>query len=64
MKGFLKTCSAMLLGSVLGAAIYHPKPAMAAGVRMQKVTEGFNNAIGSELVGFACTHDECFLLMK
>jgi hypothetical protein len=61
---FLKTCLAVLLGFIIGAAIYHPKPVKAAGVRMEKVTDGFNNVIGSDVVGFACTHDECFVLSK
>jgi len=61
---FLKTCFAVLLGVLLGATIYHPKPVKAAGVRMEKVTNGFNALIGSQVVGFACTHDDCFALTQ
>ena len=61
---FLKTFLAVLLGFMLAVAIYHPKSVNAAGVRMEKVGEGFNNLIGSEVLGFSCTHDECFALVK
>lgn len=53
---FLKTCVAVLLGFVLGAALYRPNSAKAAGnVYVQQVPVGVYNPIrGSNVVGFSC----------
>jgi hypothetical protein len=54
---FLKTCLAALVGFLLGAAMYHPQPARAAGnVYVKQVPVGVYNPIqGSNVVGFSCT---------
>ncbi len=54
---FLKTCVAVLLGFVLGAAFYHPNTAKAAGnVYVQQAPVGTYNPIrGTAVVGFSCT---------
>jgi hypothetical protein len=53
---FLQTCLAVLLGFLVGAALYRPKPAKAAGnVYVQQVSVGVYNPIrGSNVVGFSC----------
>jgi hypothetical protein len=53
---FLKTLLAVLLGFLLGATLYHPKTAKAAGnVYVQQVAVGVYNPIrGSNVVGFSC----------
>jgi hypothetical protein len=64
---FLQTCLAVLFGFILGAALYHPKPAKAAGnVYVQQVPAGVYNPIrGTSVVGFSCTGSgtsaECFI---
>jgi hypothetical protein len=52
-----KTFLAMLLGFLIGFALYHPKPAKAAGnVYVQQVAVGVYNPIrGTSVVGFSCT---------
>jgi len=54
---FLKTCLAVLIGFLLGAAVYRASPAKAAGnVYIQQVPVGVYNPIrGSSVVGFSCT---------
>ena len=54
---FLRTCLAVLLGCVLGAALSRPNTAKAAGnVYVQQVPVGVYNPIrGSNVVGFSCT---------
>jgi hypothetical protein len=54
---FLRTCLAVLLGVLLGAALYHPSTAKAAGnVYVQQVPVGVYNPIrGTTVVGFSCT---------
>lgn len=54
---FLKTFLAVLLGVVLGAALYRPKPAKAAGnVYVQQIPTGVESSIrGSNVIGFSCT---------
>ena len=54
---FVKTCFAVLLGVLLGIALYHPNPAKAAGnVYVQQVAVGVYNPIrGTSVVGFSCT---------
>ncbi len=54
---FLKTMLAVLLGFVLGAALFRPTTAKAAGnVYVKQVPVGEYNAIqGSNVVGFSCT---------
>lgn len=54
---FVKTCLAVLLGFLLGAALYRPRPAKAAGnVYIQQTAVGVYNPIrGSTVVGFSCT---------
>lgn len=64
---YLKTFLAALLGFVLGAALYGPKGARAAGnVYVKQVPVGIYNPIqGSSVVGFSCTgaggNAECFI---
>ena len=54
---FLQTCIAVLAGVVLGAVLYRPNPAKAAGnVYVQQVPVGVYNPIrGTNVVGFSCT---------
>jgi hypothetical protein len=54
---FLRTCLAVLLGVVLGAALYRPNTAKAAGnVYVQQAPVGVYNPIrGTNVVGFSCT---------
>jgi ABC-type methionine transport system permease subunit len=54
---FLKTFLAVLLGFLLGASLYHPNAAKAAGnVYVQQVAVGVYNPIrGATVVGFSCT---------
>jgi hypothetical protein len=54
---FLRTCLAVLLGVVLGAALYRPNTAKAAGnVYVQQAPVGAYNPIrGTNVVGFSCT---------
>jgi hypothetical protein len=64
---FLKTFFAILLGFLLGAALYRPRSAKAAGnVYVKQVPVGVYNPIqGSSVVGFSCTgsggNAECFI---
>ncbi len=64
---FLKTMLAVLLGFVLGAALFRPTAAKAAGnVYVKQVPVGVYNPIqGSGVVGFSCTgsggNAECFI---
>jgi hypothetical protein len=53
---FVKTCFVVLLGVLVGIALY-PKPAKAAGnVYVQQVAVGVYNPIrGTSVVGFSCT---------
>ena len=53
----LRTCLAVLLGLLLGAALYRPKTAKAAGnVYVQQAPVGAYNPIrGTNVVGFSCT---------
>jgi hypothetical protein len=52
----LKTSLAVLLGFLLGAVLYRPKPIKAAGnVYVQQVPVGVYNPIrGTTVVGFSC----------
>jgi ABC-type methionine transport system permease subunit len=54
---FVKTFLAILLGFLLGFALYRPKAAKAAGnVYVQQVAVGVYNPIrGTSVVGFSCT---------
>jgi hypothetical protein len=63
---FLKTCLAVLLGVVLEAAIYHPRTVHAVdGVTVKEVKEGYNGYLtGSQIVGFACKPDACYIATK
>jgi len=64
---FLKTMLAVLLGFVLGAALFRPTAAKAAGnVYVKQIPVGEYNPIqGSNVVGFSCTGSggsaECFI---
>jgi hypothetical protein len=64
---FLKTMLAVLLGFVLGAALFRPTAAKAAGnVYVKQIPVGVYNPIqGSNVVGFSCTgsggNAECFI---
>ncbi len=67
MMNFLKTFLAVLVGFLLGAALFHPRTAKAAGnVYVKQVEAGVYNPIqGSNVVGFSCTGSgagaECFI---
>jgi hypothetical protein len=52
----LRTCLAVVLGALLGAALYRPSTAKAAGnVYVQQVPVGVYNPIrGTTVVGFSC----------
>jgi hypothetical protein len=54
---FVKTFLAILLGFLVGFALYRPKAAKAAGnVYVQQVAVGVYNPIrGTSVVGFSCT---------
>jgi hypothetical protein len=64
---FLKTFFAVLLGFLLGATVYRPRAAKAAGnVYVKQAPVGVYNPIqGSLVVGFSCTGSgvsaECFI---
>jgi hypothetical protein len=60
---FLKICLAVLAGFVLGATFYHPQTVRATGgINIKSVKEGYNGYIlGSQVVGFACTQDTCYV---
>jgi hypothetical protein len=53
----VKTFLAVLLGFLLGATLYRPRPAKAAGnVYVNQVPVGVYNPIeGTNVVGFSCT---------
>ena len=54
---WLKTLLAVLLGVLLGTALYRPNSAKAAGnVSVQQISVGVYNPIrGTSVVGFSCT---------
>ncbi len=57
----LKTCSAVLLGFLLGVAIYHPRPVKANSslkVHVMTVHAGDSMISGHTVVGFSCTANE------
>lgn len=60
---FLRTCVAILAGFVLGAMFYHPQTMKAVdGVTVKEVKPGYNGYLqGSQVVGFACSHDTCYI---
>jgi hypothetical protein len=70
MKNFLKTCLAVLLGFMLGAAIYHPKTTKASGVpRIWHVQVSGDSAAvpGSalgQMVALSCSGADCYVLMQ
>ncbi len=61
--GFLKTCVAVLAGFILAAAFYRPQSVKAVdGINVREVKTGYNGYLqGSQVVGFACTHDTCYI---
>jgi hypothetical protein len=64
---FLKICLAVLSGFVLGALLYRPHPVKASmsGFQMTEVKPGYNSFIpGDQVIGFACTHDSCYIVAK
>lgn len=60
---FLKVCLAVFAGFLLGATFYHPQTVKAVdGVNIKEVKAGYNGYLqGSQVVGFACTHDTCYI---
>ena len=60
---FVKICLAVLAGFVLGATFYRPQTVKATnGINVKSVKEGYNGYIlGSQVVGFACTQDTCYI---
>lgn len=62
MKYVLTIVVSMLFGAILGAYLSHPPQVKAAvGVRVQKVTDGYNMVIGQQVLGFACTQQDCYI---
>jgi hypothetical protein len=68
LRSGLVIFSAVLVGFVLGAYLYRPSPVHAqnigGGIRMQKVTEGYNIVIGSQVMAFSCTQENCFIAVR
>jgi hypothetical protein len=61
----LKTCLAVFLGFLLAVAIYHPKAVNGAGtVDMRRATEGLNYVSPTDVIGFSCTSNQCYVLVK
>jgi hypothetical protein len=61
----LQICLIFLAGMTLGAIgmmMYRPRPVRAGGMRVEKVSPGFNITIGSDIKGFACTSEDCYVL--
>jgi hypothetical protein len=60
---FLRIFLAVLAGFVLGAIFYRPQPVRAmSGINVKAVKEGYNGyVLGSQVVGFACTQDTCYI---
>jgi hypothetical protein len=63
IKSALVILSAVLLGAVLGIFLSRPPQVKAAlsGLRVQKVTEGYNTVQGSQVLGFSCTQENCYI---
>lgn len=55
--------SAFIIGATLGAYLSHPPQVKAAlsGIRLQKVRDGYNTVLGSQVLGFACTQEDCYI---
>jgi len=64
----LKLFLAVLVGFLLGVAIYHPKSmneSVQGNIRMRKLDEGFNTILaGSSVIGFSCTSNLCYSLTR
>jgi hypothetical protein len=59
--------AAVSLGFLFGAYVYHPSvihAQSASGIRIEKVTEGYNAVIGSQVVAFSCTQEDCFIAVR
>lgn len=64
-KSIVIVAVAVLFGVVLGVFLARPSKVYAGvGVRMQKVNEGYNLAIGADYLGFACTQQDCYVLTR
>jgi hypothetical protein len=63
---FLKTCLAVLLGFVLGVALYRPQSAKAAlsNVTLIELKKGNSTIQVGEIIGFACTSDACYIASR
>ncbi len=63
---FLRTCLAVLFGFLLGVALYRPQSVKASSsVTLTAVKAGYNSYIpGGDIIGFACTHDTCYIAAK
>lgn len=63
----LRVCLVFVVGVLLGAfgmSLYRPRTVRAGSVRLEKVTQGFNVTIGSQVSGFACTSEDCYVLTQ
>ena len=64
---FLRTCLAVLLGFLLGVAVYRPQPVKAAlsNITLIELKKGYNPpAQVGEIIGFACTSDACYIASR
>jgi hypothetical protein len=66
MKRVVASFLVFLAGIACGAYLHHPPivHAQNAGVRIQKVNVGFNMVIGSEVIGFACQTEDCYIAVR
>ena len=63
IKSAATVLAAVLIGALLGAFLARPPQVKAAlsGVRVQRVTEGYNTVQGSQVLGFACGQEGCYV---
>jgi hypothetical protein len=67
---FLKICLAALLGFLIGAAVYHPKPVKASGspriwhVQVSGDSAAIPGAAYGQMVALSCTGSDCYVLMQ
>jgi hypothetical protein len=62
IKSVLTTVTAVFVGVALGVFLSRPPSVKAlSGIRLQKVSEGYNTVIGSDYIGFACTQTDCYI---
>ena len=68
MKSFkfvITIVAAVLFGVALGAFLTRPPQVKAAAtVYLDKVTKGPNVVVGSVIVGFGCTQEDCYVASR